>query len=107
MNDYSWFIIIGILFVLLSIIFIVLGYLIWKKQKIDLIISYHCEKVSEENKQMYCRFFGIGMLDMGIGFGLSGICTVLFQSVLAFIPMTIGLVVGIAMIILAVVKYNR
>jgi len=47
------------------------------------------------------------MLTMGIGFGLSGICTVLLQSVLAFIPMTSGLVVGIAMIILAVVKYNR
>ena len=107
MNDFIWFIIIGILFVLLSILFIVLGYLIWKKQKTDLIISHHCEKVRDENKQMYCLFFGIGMLAMGIGFGLSGICTVLLQSALAFIPMTIGLVAGIALIILAIVKYNR
>ena len=107
MNDYIWFIITGILFVLLSILFIVLGYLIWKKQKIDLIISHHCEKVSEENKQIYCCFFGFGLLAMGIGFGLSGICTILLQSALAFIPMTIGLVVGIVLIILAVVKYNR
>ena len=107
MNDYIWFVIISILFVLLAILFIVLGCLIWIKQKMNLIISHHCEKVSEENKRAYCRIFGIGMAIIGIGFGLSGICTVLLQSVLAFIPMTIGLVVGILMIILAVVKYNH
>ena len=107
MGDFIWFIIIGILFALLSILFIVLGCLIWIKQKMNLIISHHCEKVSEENKRSYCKIFGIGMLAMGIGFGLSGICTVLLQSVLAFIPMTIGLVLGIVMIIFAVVKYNH
>jgi len=107
MGDLIWFIIIGILFALLSILFIVLGGLIWRKQKMNLIISQHCEKVSEDNKKAYCRLFGIGIVVIGVGFGLSGILTVLLQSVLVFIPMTVGLVLGIAMVIFAVVKYNR
>ena len=107
MSDLIWFIIIGILFVLSGVLFIVLGRQIWKKQKMELIISYHCEKVSEENKQAYCMLFGIGVLMIGIGFLLSGICTVWVRSVLAFIPMTVGLVLGIALLISAIVKYNR
>ena len=107
MSDFIWFIVIGILFILLCLLFIVLGFLIWKKQKMNLIISNHCEKVSEENKQKYCMIFGIGMIVIGIGFGLSGICTIFLHSILTFIPMTIGLAIGLVMIILAVVKYNR
>ena len=107
MSDLIWFIIIGILFVLSGVLFIVLGRQIWKKQKMELIISYHCEKVSEENKQAYCMLFGIGVLMIGIGFLLSGICTVWVRSVLAFIPMTVGLVFGIVLLISAIVKYNR
>ena len=107
MGDLIWFIIIGILFALLSILFIVLGGLIWRKQKMNLIISQQCEKVSEDNKQAYCRLFGIGIVVIGAGFGLSGVFTVLLQSVLAFIPMTVGLLSGIVMVISAVVKYNR
>ena len=107
MSDLIWFIIIGILFVLSGVLFIVLGRQIWKKQKMELIISYHCEKVSEENKQAYCMLFGIGVLMIGIGFLLSGICMVWIQSVLTFVPMTVGLVLGIALLISAIVKYNR
>ena len=47
-----------------------------EKQRIDLIISYHSDKVSEENRQAYCTLSGTGVLVMGFGFLLSGICTV-------------------------------
>ena len=107
MTDAIWFILMGVLFVLLGILFIVLGWLIWKKQKMNLIIRYHCDKVREENKEAYCKLAGIGVLLMGLGFLLSGIFTVFFQSALTFIPMAAGLVIGITLLISAVVKYNR
>lgn len=107
MNDSAWFFLIGVLFMLLSLIFIALGWQIWRKRKMDLIISHHCDKVSEENKKAYCALSGIGVLLAGVGFGLSGICAVFFRSVYIFIPMTAGLALGIALLTAAVVRYNR
>ncbi|MBR7020336.1 MAG: hypothetical protein IKI15_04715 [Lachnospiraceae bacterium] len=73
MSDTIWFIIIGILFAALGVLFIWLGWQIRKKRKINLIISYHCDKVREENKPAYCSLAGIGVFLMGIGFAFSGI----------------------------------
>ena len=50
MGDFIWFIVIGAVLVLLGFVFIELGLLIWKKQKMDLIIRHHCDKVSKENQ---------------------------------------------------------
>ena len=107
MSDFIWFIIIAVLFFLLGLIFIVLGWLIWKKQKINLIIRYHCEKVREENKQAYCKLFGMGILVIGVGFLLSGVCTPFTQSVFSFVPMTVGLVLGMVLIVFSVIRYNK
>ena len=107
MTDFIWFIIIGVLFMLLSLVFIRLGWLIWKKQKMDLIISYHCDKVIEENKQAYCMLSGIGVFIMGVCFGFSGICTAFLQSVYIFIPITVGFALGIALLAAAGIKYNH
>ena len=107
MSDYIWFIIIAVLFFLLGLVFIVLGWLIWKKEKINLIIRYHCEKVKEENKQAYCKLFGIGIFVIGIGFLLSGVCTPFTQSVFSFVPMTAGLVLGMVLTFSSVIKYNK
>ena len=107
MSDFTWFIITSILFVLLGLVFIRLGWQIWKKQRTDLIISYHVDKVSEDNKQAFCTLSGIGILIMGIGFIFSGICTVFIRSVSAFVPMTAGSISGIALLISAIMKYNR
>ncbi|MBR4163995.1 MAG: DUF3784 domain-containing protein [Solobacterium sp.] len=107
MHDYIWFIMTCLLFVLLGFLFIRLGLQIWKKQRMDLIISYHSDKVSEENKRAYCTLTGIGMLIMGAGFLLSGICTIMIRSFLVFLPMTAGLLIGTIMLITAGMKYNH
>lgn len=107
MSDLAWFIITGILFALLGLLFIMLGRQIWNKQRIDLIISFHSDKVSAENKQAYCTLTGTGVLIMGIGFLLSGICTAFTQSVLVFVPMTAGLVSGLVLLISANRKYSK
>ena len=107
MSDSVWFVFIGILFLLLSLVFIGLGLQIWKKQNMNLIISHHCDKVREENKKAYCALAGIGVFVMGVGFGLSGIGIVFLRSVSALIPMTVGLASGLALLIAAGVRYNH
>ena len=107
MGDLIWFIVIAVIFILLSLIFIWLGFQISQKQKMNLIISYHCDKVSSENKKAYCTLAGTGIFIMGAGFGLSGIITLILQSVFSFVPMTIGLMIGIAMLVWAIKRYNR
>ena len=107
MNDTVWFVAISVLFVLLGVVFIRLGLAIWKKQKMDLIIRHHCDKVSEENKPAYCTLAGIGVFVIGIGFILSGIGAALMKSALPFIPMTVGMAAGIALLVLAGRRYNH
>ncbi|MBQ1306479.1 MAG: DUF3784 domain-containing protein [Erysipelotrichales bacterium] len=107
MSDIHWFIVVGILFVLLGFLFLTLGRKIRKDNRIDLIISHHVEKVREENKQAYCRLAGTGVLLMGIGFLLSGILSPFVRSALSFVPMGAGLVLGIAFLVSAGRKYNR
>ena len=107
MSDLVWFIVIGVLFILLSLMFIGIGWQIWKKQKINLIMSYHTERVSEENKPAFCTYSGIGVFMIGIGFALSGICMFFLRSAYSFIPMAAGLVCGIVLLITAIGRYNH
>ena len=107
MNDFIWFIAASALFVLLGMVFSWLGLVIWKKRKTELIIRYHCDKVSEENKPAYCMLSGIGVFLIGLGFVLSGICAAFTQSVLVFIPMAAGLAAGIMLLVLAGTRYNH
>ena len=107
MSDFVWFVVFAVVFIVLGVVFIRIGWHIWKEQKMDLIISYHCDKVSEENKSVYCKRAGIGVFIIGIGLGFSGICAVVLQSVYAFIPMTVGVVLGTVLLISAIVKYNH
>lgn len=107
MDDFAWFIAVGVLLVLLGTVFAWLGLAIWKKRRIDLIIRRHVEKVREEDKPAYCALAGTGVLAVGIGFALTGLCAPLLRSALAFAPMAAGLAAGIALLILAGIRYNR
>lgn len=107
MDDIIWFIVISALFVLLGFIFLRFGLAIWKKQKMELIIRHHCDKVSNENKPVYCTLSGIGVFVIGIGFIVSGICSSFMRSVFAFIPMAAGLIAGIVLLMLAGIRYNH
>ena len=107
MKDLIWFIIIGIMFLLIGITLIVLGLKIWKKQKIQLLNEYHYEKVSEKDKPIFCKLSGIGVFIIGIGIALTGIITFFTESPLSFIPMGIGLIVGMTLLIWTIIKYNH
>ncbi len=106
MNDTVWYVIICVLFVLLGMIFLYLGNQIGKKQRKDIIISYHSDKVSKEDWEAYCKLFASGMYAMTAGFFLGALC-LFFRSFVIFVPMIAGLVSGIIIIICAIRKYNR
>ena len=92
---------------LIGIIFVILGCMIWKKEKISLLHNYHYDKVSVEDKKAFCTISGIGILLIGIGLILTAIIIGITNSVRSFIAFTIGFIVGIVMLIYAGIRYNH
>ena len=92
---------------LIGIVFIVLGYLIWQKEKISLLHDYHYDKVSAGDKKAFCTLSGLGIISIGIGLLLTAVITGITDSVLSFIAFAIGFVTGLALLIYAGVKYNN
>lgn len=107
MDDKVWFIVIGAIFIVIGIIFIRLGLIIWIRQRMDLILRYHMDKVKEENKIAFCRLAGIGLLIIGAGMMFSGIWIMITGGLLSFIPMACGIVLGTVMIFASVIRYNK
>lgn len=50
MSDFAWLILLCAVFLITGAAFIPLGWKIAKKQRMDLIIRWHCEEVSEEKQ---------------------------------------------------------
>ena len=42
----------------LALVFIYLGCLLWKKEKITLFHSYHYDKVAPSDKKVFCKISG-------------------------------------------------
>ena len=84
---------------------IVMGLLVWKKQKVSLIHDYHFENVKQEDLPAYTRLIGIGLIITGLGICVTGILE-LFDSPLWWIPMLIGFIIGLMVLNRAQKKYN-
>ena len=97
----------SILVGLVGIVLILLGYMVWKKEKISLFHDYHYDKVSEEDKKAFCTISGIGVVLIGIGLFITSIIIGITNSMWSFIPFVVGFVVGLIMLIYAGIKYNR
>ena len=91
----------------IALLFIWLGYLIWIKEKINLIHAYHYTKVKETDKKAYTSIMGKAMIVMGIGMMLSDILFVIMRTEKCMIVFVILLVVGLIMTTYAQIKYNR
>lgn len=90
-----------------GIVLIIMGYLIWKQERITLLHDYHYDKVSEKDKKAFCTISGIGVLSIGLGLFLTGIAINFIDSAWRFIFFGIGFLVGLAMLIYAGMKYNH
>ena len=86
---------------------VILGLLLWKKQKVSLLHDYHYQHVAAEDLPAYTRAMGIGLILMGAGIGLTGVlCLVTPQLLWALAPMAAGLISGLIVMHKAQMKYN-
>lgn len=90
-----------------SVLFFYLGFLIWKKERINLIHDYHYTKVKEKDKKAYTSIMGKAMIVIGIGMAISGVIGIFIDSLKSAIPFGITFLIGICMMIFAQIKYNR
>ena len=91
---------------LIGIVFLVVGFLIWKKEKLSLLHEYHRDKVLQENQKAFCALSGWGVMTIGIGLLLTACVLGLTDSAWSFIAFFVGFAVGLALLIFGEKKYN-
>ena len=84
---------------------IILGLMLWKKQKISLIHSYHYKNVKKEDVPAYTRLMGIGLILIGVGICITGVLNLLYSS-LGWVPLLVGFVMGFIIMNKSQKKYN-
>ncbi len=84
---------------------IVLGVLLWKKQRVSILHEYHYRHVKEDDIPAYTRQMGIGLILIGAGIVIAGLLS-LAGSSLWWIPLSAGFVLGFLAICTAQKKYN-
>ena len=84
---------------------IVIGSVLWKKQKVSLLHEYHYRNVKKEDIPAYTRLLGIGLIVIGAGICITGAFNC-FESSLWWIPMAVGFAAGILVMNRAQKKYN-
>ena len=97
----------SLIYGLLGLVFLALGWAIWKKEKIELLHDYHRNRVSEEDKKRFCALCGMGVGVIGIGMLLTAVLFLVTGRLWSLAAFVLGFLVGIAMLIRAIVKYNR
>lgn len=90
-----------------GLVLIVLGFLVWKKQKISLFHSYHVAKVSEKDKSAFCKVSGIGLLIIGTGTLISGILVGVTYEMPGLVCFAAGFIIGFVMLIYSEIRYNK
>ena len=86
---------------------LVLGLLLWKKQKINLLHDYHRNGVTFENTKAFCTLSGIGVVIIGAGCLVSALLLAITDALWSFIPFILGFIVGLSLLVLAGRKYNK
>ena len=95
-----------IIFMAIGILCIVLGLILWRKQKISLVHDYHYRKVKKDDIPAYTRLIGIGLLLIGGGCCLSGIINIVFRTEAGWIAFAAGFVSGIILMHKAQKTFN-
>ena len=90
-----------------GVIFAVMGWLLWKKEKLSLMHNYHVDKVSAENRPAFCKLSGIGLIVIGVGLLITAVILGITDSAYSFLFFAACYVAGLAMLITAWTKYNR
>ncbi len=84
----------------------VLGWLLWKKERITLLHDYHYEYVSPEDKKAFCTLSGWGVLLIGIGLLVTAVILGVTDSAWSFTAFAVGFATGLLLLIYAGIRYN-
>lgn len=90
-----------------GVIIAVMGWLIWKKEKLSLIHDYHVDKVSAKNRPAFCKLSGTGLIVIGVGLLITAVILGITDSAYSFLCFAVCYATGLAMLITAGAKYNR
>ena len=85
---------------------VILGLLIWKKQRIALLHEYHYQNVRSEDVPAYTRLMGIGLILIGAGFHLSAALGLWLRNAICAAPVIVGFVSGLLVMNRAQKRYN-
>lgn len=84
------------------------GYLIWHKEKINLIHDYHYTKVKDIDKKAYTAIVGKSMLILGLGCILSALTAIFFfDGIVIMVPFGVSFAIWLVMWLYAQFKYNH
>ncbi len=84
---------------------VILGVLIWTKQKVNFLHDYHYKNVAEEDIPAYARGMGIGLIVIGSGICVTGVLEWL-KSPFWWIPLAAGFLAGLIVMHINQKKYN-
>ena len=90
----------------IGLLIFVLGVLIWKKQMIGFLHSYHYSKVKEEDKKAYTTEVGIAHIIISMGLFSAGIIEYLTKTEYGWVGFAFFFVLGFALFYKAQKKYN-
>ncbi len=88
-----------------GVVCVIMGLLLWIKQKVSILHDYHYKNVRKEDIPAYTRQMGIGLIIIGSGVSITGMLNLTYSS-LWWIPLLAGFVLGLIVIYIAQKKYN-
>ena len=89
-----------------AILFFSFGWLLRKKQRIDLVNAWHTRNVKKEDVPAYTRLMGLSLIAIGAGCIVTGVVACVFEENLGWLALPVGFVVGFVLIWKAQKKFN-
>lgn len=97
----------AIVLLAVGICFFILGWQIWKKEKITLLHDYHYAKVKMEDRKAYTGAMGKGLSVMGLGMIAAGVMQLTRWEAVGWWVLGAAFAVGLVVMIYAQMKYNH
>lgn len=95
------------IFSVVGILFLVMGILFIKYKKIELLHDYHRDKIKEEDKNIVCNLCGTGMIIIAVGMIATAIIFGITEHILSLIPFGVCFIIGLTIMLVTTLKYNK
>ncbi len=96
-----------ILMAVIGLVFLVIGWLLWKEQRISLLHTYHYAHVKQEDRPAYTAMMGKACLALGLGCFLCAVMTLPGLAGWGWGIFALLFLAGLGMMASAQRRYNR